>query len=68
MERTLIKGNKKLAETLGVHFKTVQEWRKKGVIAAGTVADYGRTIIYDLDKVLECLHNRPAHAGRRPKL
>lgn len=65
MERTIVKGNKGLAETLGVHVNTVKSWRKNGVLAPATLADYGRTIIYDLDKVFECLHHQKAKSGRR---
>lgn len=65
MERTLITGNKALAERLGVHFQTVQGWRKKGILAPATLSEYGRTIIYDLDRVFECLHHKRAKSGRR---
>ncbi|MBD5183972.1 MAG: DUF3853 family protein [Bacteroidales bacterium] len=65
MERTLIKGNKALAETLGVHFQTVQQWRSKGLLKDATMVERGRVIIYDLDKVFECLKYRPVSAGRR---
>ena len=65
MERTLINGNKALADKLNVTPKTIYNWKKCGVLAESIVANYGRTIIYDLDKVLECLHHKPAKAGRR---
>lgn len=65
MERTTVKGSRELARKLGVHYMTVQGWRNKGILAPATLAEYGRTIIYDFDKVLECLHHKPVKAGRR---
>ncbi len=56
MERTLIRGNKALAATLGVSCRTVSAWREKGVTDEAVVSHYGRIIIYDLDKVLCCLN------------
>ncbi len=65
MERTTVRGNRELAKMLGVHYMTVQSWRNKGILAPATIAEYGRVIIYDLDKVFECLHHKPAKPGRR---
>ncbi len=65
MERTLIKGNTALAARLGVHRKTVDMWRKKGILDGATVAEYCRTIIYDLDLVLQCLHHKKVKPGRK---
>lgn len=65
MERTIIKGNTNLAATLGVHRKTVDGWRKKGVLDPATIAEYGRTILYDLDLVLQCLHHKKVKPGRK---
>ncbi len=65
MERTTVTGNKALAEKLGVSSRTVHNWRSSGVLHSATIADYGRIIIYDLDKVYECLHHRPVRQGRR---
>lgn len=65
MERTTIRGNKALAEKLGVHFNTVQKWRSQGTLKPATLSEYGRVIIYDLDKVYECLNHRPVKQGRR---
>lgn len=62
---TIIRGNRTLAKVLGVHYMTVQNWRKNGVLKKGTVAEYGKVIIYDLDKVLECLHHTTVKRGRR---
>lgn len=67
MARTIIRGNTRLAETLGVHRKTVDGWRKKGVLDAATIAEYGRIILYDLDLVLECLHHKKVKPGRKPQ-
>jgi len=65
MERTTVKGSRELAKKLGVHYMTVQGWRNKGILAPATIAEYGRTIIYDLELVYECLHHKPVKAGRR---
>ncbi|MBD5237726.1 MAG: DUF3853 family protein [Bacteroidales bacterium] len=65
MERTIIRGSKGLADILGVHFNTVLNWRKKGLLDKATVAEYGRVILYDLELVLECLHHTPVKQGRR---
>lgn len=56
-----IKGNKALADTLGVSLRTVQQWRRDGILKKATISDFRRTIIYDLDKVLQCLQNRKAN-------
>lgn len=64
MGKELVKGNKGLAARLGVHVQTVLNWRRSGVLEAATVVDYGRTIVYDLDKVGECLRHRTAKPGR----
>ncbi len=65
MERTTIRGNRALAEKLGVHFNTVQNWRKEGILAPAILSEYRKTIIYDLEKVYECLHHTPVKRGRR---
>lgn len=65
MERTIVKGNTSLAERLGVHRKTVENWRKKGILSQATLADYGRVILYDLDLVFECLQYKKVKSGRR---
>ena len=65
MERTIVRGNKELAKTLGVHHQTVQGWRNKGLLKNATVAEYGRVILYDLGKVLECLNHKQVKRGRR---
>ncbi len=65
MEKEIIKGNKKLAEVLGVHPQTVQKWRKIRLLEDATIAEFGRVILYDLEKVLKCLHHKRVKAGRR---
>lgn len=55
---TIVKGNKALAQRLGVSRRSVQQWRKEGILRPAIVSDFRRTIIYDLDKALECLRNR----------
>lgn len=56
--RNLVRGNTALAAALGVTERTVRRWRQEGLLAAATVVDIRRTIVYDLDKVAECLRNR----------
>lgn len=63
--RNLVKGIRGLAAILGVHYVTVAKWRKEGILDPATVADFRKTIIFDVDKALECLHNRPARQGRQ---
>lgn len=55
----LVRGNKGLAETLGVTTRTVQTWRKKGLLASATVVDRSRVIVYNLDEVFKCLKSAP---------
>lgn len=55
----LVRGNKGLAETLGVTTRTVQTWRNKGLLKPATVVDRGRVIIYNLDEVFRCLKSVP---------
>ena len=62
--RTTITGNRNLARTLGVHWQTVHNWRKSGILKPATLSDYGRIIIYDLDKVYECLNHKKVQPGR----
>lgn len=63
--RNVIRGSKALAEKLSVSQETVRKWRKSGILAPATLSDYGRVIIYDLDKVYECLNYRKGSGGRR---
>ncbi len=64
-DNRFIRGNKALAEKLGVNVMTVQKWRNDGILSSAVLADYGRVIIYDLDKVHNCLRHRPVKQGRR---
>lgn len=57
-DRKLIRGNKALGATLGVNERTVRRWRTEGLLAEATVVDLRRMIVYDLDKVFECLQNQ----------
>ena len=54
----IVKGNKTLALKLGVHPQTVQKWRRAGILAPAVLAEHGRVIIYDLQKVFECLDHK----------
>lgn len=65
MEREIIRGNKALADRLGVSKGTVQKWRNSGLLAQATVSDYGKFILYDLDRVMARLNIRPVRRGRR---
>lgn len=65
MERTLVNGNKALAEKLSVSTKTIYNWKKSGILESSIVANFGRTIIYDLDKVFDCLQYHTVKPGRR---
>lgn len=66
MRETII-GNKALAKQIGVHFQTVGRWKKSGVLNSAILSEYGRIIIYDLDKVYQCLNYKPVAAGRPAK-
>lgn len=59
-----IRGNKALADILGVHTQTVQKYRRDGILDPATVVNYQRVIIYDLKKVFECLHHNKVKSGR----
>lgn len=62
-----IRGNKGLARELGVDPGTIHKWRKSGIIQDAIVAEYGRVIIYDIEKVMTCLQHSKVKAGR-PKI
>lgn len=55
MGRTIIRGNKALAKELGVSERTVVSWKTKRILDKGIIAQRSRVILYDLDKVLDCL-------------
>lgn len=65
MNENWIKGSKGLAQELGVSEQTVCKWRKRGILDYATVAEIGRTLIYDRQKVTMCLNGirRPAEAS-----
>lgn len=65
MERTTITGNKALADKLGVSAWTISLWKNEGILDCAILSNFRRTIIYDLDKVYECLHHKHAKSGRR---
>lgn len=65
MNRETIRGNKALAQRLGVSEATICTWRKIGVLLPATLSEFRRVIIYDFDKVLECLNHRKENQGRR---
>lgn len=67
MARDIVRGNKALAERLGVSLATIAKWRQTGLIDNGVAAEYGRVIIYDVDMVLNCLKYRTVKPGRPRK-
>ena len=62
-----IKGNNNLALELKVDEKTICNWKKSGLLDSAIIFEMGRTIIYDLDKALECRNNRKVKSGRPKK-
>lgn len=67
LDKKYIRGNKALAEYLGVSPLTVCDWKCKGVLNEAIKSEYGRVIIYDVEKVLQALNHRTLKPGR-PKL
>lgn len=65
MKEYLIRGNKALAAQIGVSQRTISQWRSEGILSDATVADFRRTIIYDIRKVFECLQNKKVKPGRK---
>ena len=61
----IVKGNKALAEVLGISPVTVCELKKKGVLSPAIKSEYGRVIIYDVEKAMACLNHRRVKAGGR---
>lgn len=55
MNTEIITGNKALAVRLGVGRTTIQAWRRKNLLSSAELCNCGRVIIYDLNKVFECL-------------
>lgn len=66
MPRT-ITTTKALAAHLGVSRATVHKWKKSGILDKAILSQYGRIIIYDLDKIYTCLNHRPPAKGRPHK-
>ena len=64
MARITIRGSKALAAELRVSQETVRKWRKEGVLRPATLVDFRRVIIYDLEKVYECLNHRSVWQSR----
>lgn len=58
MELTKIKGNKALAAELGVSPWTIWSWKAAGILDRAIISEFRRTIIYDLEKVYECLNHK----------
>ena len=58
-KRTIVKGSVELAEILGVSPNTICRWRRQGILTPATLVDFGGVILYDLDKVFECLNPHP---------
>lgn len=66
-EKKFVRGNKALAEYLGVSPLTVCEWKGKGLLDDAIKAEYGRVIIYDVEKVMNCLKHGKLKPGRKRK-
>ncbi len=58
MKRTTIRGNKALALEIGVSPWTISMWKAEGILDNAIVSNFRRTIIYDLEKVYECLNHK----------
>lgn len=58
MKRITIKGNKALALEIGVSPQTIWSWKSSGALNDAIISDFRRTIIYDLEKVYECLNHK----------
>lgn len=58
MKRTTVTGNKALAEALNVSPWTVWNWKSSGILDRAILSEFRRTIIYDLEKVYECLNHK----------
>lgn len=65
--RETITGNKRLAAILNVHYNTVTKWKKLGVLDNAILSNFGRIIIYDLEKVYQCLNYKRVTVGRPTK-
>lgn len=59
-----VRGNKALSEYLGISEWTVCNLRKKGILDPAIKSLYGRIIIYDTEKAMQCLNHHKLKAGR----
>lgn len=64
MARTIVRGIGALANALGVHRATVSRYRKEGILRPATVSEYRGIVLFDLDKVYQCLNHKPVRPGR----
>ena len=62
-----VRGNKGLAAKLKVSVGTVQRWKNDGLLEKAVICEYGRVIIYDLNKAKDCIKYMPLKAGRPKK-
>lgn len=62
-EPRIITGVPALSKELNVSETTLHEWKQKGYLD-GSFSQIDRTILFDLDKVLECIKSKP---NRKPK-
>lgn len=62
--RKEVTGNNELAAELGRSAATIGRWKKAGVLDDAIVSEYGRTVIYDVEKAKNCLRIQPVSAGR----
>lgn len=53
----LVKGNKELAHCLQVSERTISSWKSEGLLNNAIVGQLRRTILYDLDKVYQCMNH-----------
>lgn len=67
MERKIIKGDRKLAEELGIHRNTLTKWKRLGFLEYGTIAATGRIYLYDYDRVLEGIQRATLTVRRTKK-
>lgn len=58
MSRETITGNKALALEIGVSSRTIGMWKAEGILDKAIISNFRRTIIYDLEKVYECLNHK----------
>jgi len=58
MSRETITGNKALALQIGVSARTIGLWKAEGILDKAIISNFRRTIIYDLEKVYECLNHK----------